>query len=675
VTPGLAERAEWLRAEIRRHDYLYHVLDSPEIADSTYDALFLELKELEETHRELITPDSPTQRVGGAPISAFANVAHDAPMLSLDSDAREEALRRFDERLRRLLAAEGRPEPTYVVEPKLDGASVELVYEGARYARGSTRGDGVRGEDVTDNLRTIRSLPLRLREDDRPAPARLAVRGEVIMPIREFDRLNERLMADGREPFANPRNAAAGTLRQLDPRLTAERPLDLFVYEILAGERGLATQWDTLSALRAWGLRVNDLARRAPDIDSVIAFHAELEARRDELDVEIDGIVVKLDDVIARGALGSTAHHPRWAFAYKFQPRREVTRILSILASVGRTGAVTPVAIMRPVELGGVTVSRATLHNREEVVRKDVREGDLVRVQRAGDVIPQVIERIPEPGRRRKPAWRMPEKCPWCGTPLVERGPVSLCPNGLECQAQLVGRIAHFAYRHALDIEGLGGETALLLVRSGLVRQLPDLFALTPEQLLELPGFADKSAHALVASLDHARDVDLDRFLYGLGIPEVGGTVARDLAAHFRDIDPIRNASADDLAAVPGIGPKMAAEIAGFFARPHNIEILDRLLAEVRIRAPERRGTALAGLKIVLTGTLQGLTRDEASELIEANGGRVVSSVSKATDFVVVGAEPGSKAARASELGIATLDEEGLRALLAERDAAAGSDE
>ncbi len=683
-----AKRAETLRTAIRHHDYLYYVKDAPEVSDEEYDRQYHELVALEESFPDLRTADSPTQRVAGQPLASLPTVEHLAPLLSLDSDREEPALVRFDERVRKGLGAEAAV--GYVLEPKLDGASIELVYENGLLLRASTRGDGRKGEGVTENVRTIAAVPLRLRESARPAPPLLAVRGEIIMRAGPFEQLNERLMAEGREPFANPRNAAAGALRQLDPQVTAARPLDLFAYDILypaypgepAGEGGIASQWEVLAALADWGLRVNNLVRRAATVEEIAAYHADLEARRDDLGYEIDGVVIKLDDLAARERLGWTSRHPRWAFAFKFPPRKEITRILSIVPSVGRTGVVTPVALMLPVEIGGVTVSRATLHNREEVARKDVREGDRVRVQRAGDVIPQVIERIvdADPAREAEreltPPWRMPAACPSCGTPLVERGPFTVCPNGFECPAQLVGRIVHLGSRAALDIEGLGEESAKLFVAEKLVRQLPDLFDLAAEQLVLLEGFAEKSAANLVENLAKAAHTTMPRFLYGLGIPEVGVTVARDLARHFGAFDALRAASAEALQEVAGVGPRMAEQVTAFFAEPRNGETIDRLLKKIEVEstvpAPAERAVKppLAGKKFVFTGTLAGLTREAAKELVESLGGRVVGSVSKATGYVVVGEEPGSKAADAARLGVATLDEAAFLALLREAGAA-----
>jgi DNA ligase (NAD+) len=668
----LKRRAEDLRVAIRHHDYLYHVLDAPEISDEEYDRLFRELRALEEAHPELCTTDSPTQRVGGSPLESFQTVDHVAPMLSLDSAQEEEKLRRFDERIRRGLGDETPVE--YVLEPKLDGASVELVYEDGVLARASTRGDGVRGEAITENVRTIGAVPLRLRSVDRPVPRLLALRGEVIMRIGAFEELNERLMRSEKMPFANPRNAAAGSLRQLDPGTTASRPLDIFVYDILGFEEGTdppETQSAGLRAIRGWGLAPSEMARRVSSVEEILEYHAELLEGRDDLDYEIDGIVIKLNDLAHRAELGSTSHHPRWAFAFKFPPRKEISRVLKIVPSVGRTGAVTPIAMLRPVELGGVTVSRASLHNREEVARKDIREGDRVRVQRAGDVIPQVLERLKEPGRRRGRRWRMPDACPSCGFALVERGPFTVCQNSFDCPAQLAGRIQHFASRGALDVEGLGEETARQLVSEGLVLHLPDLYALDVEQLTELEGFAEKSADNLVRAIRESSPVELRRFLHGLGIPEVGAAVSRDLARHFGTLAHLRSASAEALQEVEGVGPKMAEQITAFFGNLRNAALLDQLISgPVELIETEAASDAsgpaapFEGLKFVFTGGLERWTRGEAKELVESLGGRVTSSVSRGTDYVVAGSESGSKLDKAGELGVTVLDEEGFAALL-----------
>ncbi len=709
-------RIEELREEIRRHDRLYYVENDPEISDAEYDRLFDELVALEEAHPELRADDSPTRRVGAEPLDELPTVPHTAPMLSLNSGKEEEDLREFYDRVLRGLgldgggsdddaaagddaADDGTPgagetdadetpdggprsaaDVRYTVEPKLDGASIELVYEDGVLDRAVTRGDGRRGEGVTENARTVGAVPLRLRDGGRPVPPLLAVRGEIFMRIGDFEALNERLMEEGREPFANPRNATAGSLRQLDSRITAERPLDLYVYDVLApadvpGELGLATQREVLEALRGWGFPVNDSWEPAGSVEEIADYHARLAAGRDDLDYEIDGVVVKLDDLALREELGATSRHPRWAFAYKFEPRKEITRVMHIVPSVGRTGRVTPVAMLRPVDVGGVTVSRASLHNIEQVRKLGVREGDRVRVQRAGDVIPQVVE-VVEEGEEddRGEPFEMPNECPSCGTELVSRGPHTLCPNSFECPAQLAGRIEHFASRDALDIEGLGEEVAKLLVAEGRVVQLPDLFELGADDLVELEGFAEKSAANLVGAVERASETELVRFLHGLGIPEVGATVARDLARWFGSLEAIRSASEEELQSMDGIGPKMAEAVRGFFDEPRNAEILDELEEKVTLvdegeglRESEPVALPLDGLTFVFTGALEGFTRREAQELVEDAGGRATSSVSGETDYVVVGEDPGSKADDARERGVETLDEGAFVELLRDR--------
>ena len=661
-SPGGPERrARELRRTLRHHSYLYYVRNQPEISDERFDELFRELKALEERHPGLVTPDSPTQRVGAEPLDAFETIEHTAPMLSLDSSADMEPLERFDERMRKALGED----IAYVVEPKLDGASIELVYESGRLSRAVTRGDGVRGEGVTENVRTIHSVPLRLRAADRKVPALLALRAEVIMRVGDFEALNARLLESDHAPFANPRNAAAGSLRQLDPRITAARPLDIYVYDILAIDgRPPPTQRATLEALREWGFPVNERCRPAAGVEEILAFHGEIEEGRDDLEYEIDGIVIKLDDIAARDEVGETSHHPRWAFAFKFPPRKEVTRLLHIFPSVGRTGVVTPIAFMRPVELGGVTVSRANLHNREEVARKDIREGDRVRVQRAGDVIPQVLERIEEPGRERAEPWVMPAECPSCQTALEPRGPYTFCPNLFACPAQLAGRIQHLGSRHALDIEGLGEETANLLVREGVIGHVPELFELEAATLVELEGFAEKSANNLVEAIATARRTELARFIYGLGIPEVGTTVAREIASHFLSFEAFRSAEDETLQTVDGIGPRMAEEITTFLARQEVSAVVDDLRGFIEPVPPPRAGDALAGLRIVLTGGLESMSRSEAGKKLEALGAKVTSSVSKQTSYVVAGENPGRKLERAQTLGVEILDEAGLLELL-----------
>ena len=655
---------ERLSAEINRHDRLYYVENRPEISDSAYDVLFRRLQALEAAHPSLATPDSPTQRVGADPRDSLPNFEHAVPMLSLDSAQDLDAVRRFDERLRKALDD---VDIRYVVEPKLDGASVELVYVNGVLDRAVTRGNGRVGEGVTENVRTIPSVPLRLREEEIAAPAFLSVRGEALMYLSDFESLNQRRIEAEDQPYQNPRNATSGALRQLDSRITAQRPLTVLAYDVMAVEGAdFDTDSEGLAALKAWGFRTPERIEVMASVDEIAEYHRGFDADRDSLDYEIDGVVVKLDALAPRRRLGSTSHHPRWAIAFKFEPRKEITRIDRIFVSVGRTGVLTPVALLRPVEVGGVTVSRASLHNREELERKDVRKGDLVRVQRAGDVIPQVVERVDEDGREREPPFSMPPACPSCGTPPVEKGPFTVCPNHFACRAQLKGRITHFGSRGALDIEGLGGETAALLVDEGLAKELADLFDLTEQDLVPLEGFAELSARNLVSAIADRRRVELARFLVGLGIPEVGATVARDLALHFRGIAELRAGSPEDLEAVHGVGPKMSTAILGFLHEPRVSDALDRLLAKgFELAVPdapaEQAAEDWAGKRVVLTGALEGYSRSELKKILQGLGARVTGSVSSRTDLLVAGANPGSKLARARELGVEVLDEAELR--------------
>ncbi|HEY7165022.1 MAG TPA: NAD-dependent DNA ligase LigA [Candidatus Binatia bacterium] len=646
---------EKLRREIRRHDYLYYIKDKPEISDEAYDRLFDELKCLEDKFPELITPDSPTQRVGGKALEQFHIVEHTAPILSLDSTREQEHVQRFDERIRK--AVKGKIH--YLLEEKFDGASVELVYENGLFVRAVTRGDGRAGEEVTENIKTIRSVPLRLHGKSRP-PAFLAVRGEVMMKISAFENLNRKLLENGNEAFANPRNAAAGSLRQLDARITAERHLEVMVYEILAAKGvNFATDSEVLEAFEQWGLSIPKRVSRVSTVNEIIACHGRLAEERDRLPYEIDGVVIKIDDLAPREKLGATMHHPRWAIAYKFAPRAEQTRIEQIAIQVGRTGVLTPVALMRPVEVGGVTISRATLHNREELQRKDIRIADLIRIQRAGDVIPEVVERIAEPERKRQAPFKMPSTCPACHSRVVERGPFTVCPNRFGCPAQLKGRIKHFASKQALDIDGLGEETVSVLIDKGLVGDLADLFRLKKSDLLCLERFAERSADKLITAIQKSRRVELARFLYALGIPEVGAAVARDLARHFPNFRALREASREALETVPGIGPSMSQAIFDFFKDERNQRALEALLKigiEIIETQPTRK-QPLAGKTFVFTGSLERFSRSEAQKLVEQLGGRAGSSVSSRTDYVVVGSEPGKKFDQAKAEGMKTLSE------------------
>ena len=660
-----SQRADQLREALRRHDYLYYVQAAPEISDDAYDALFHELRALESDHPELIAADSPTQRVGGAPTQTLDAAEHAEAMLSLDSSPKEEDLRAFDRRIRRALDDGA---VSYSLEPKIDGLSVELVYVGGRLERAVTRGDGVRGEVITANVRTIAPVPLRLRGDERDVPPEIAVRGEIFMPLEAFDDVNEELINAGKNPFANPRNAAAGSVRQLDPKLSARRPLHIYCYDILRPSDDLASQAELLEALRQWGLPTNPMNGEADDVESVLAYFQRIVEERDALSYEVDGVVVKLQSMPARRALGSTSHHPRWAYALKFAPRVETSQVLRIIPSVGRTGVVTPIALLRPVSIGGVTVSRANLHNIEDLQRKDIREGDTVRVERAGDVIPQVVERVESGGDRGAP-FAMPDRCPSCGTALTKSGPYTVCPNSFDCPAQRVARLTHFASRGGLDIEGLGDRTARQLVEAGLVAHLPDLFDLTSGDFERLEGYAEVSAGKLAQAVRDAATPDLARFLYALGVPEVGAAVARELARHFGTIERVRGAGVETLVAVDGIGEVMARQIHDFFTEPRNARVLDALL-DGRVR-PGRsedasQSGALEGLTFVFTGTLRQLSRGQAQELVVRHGGKSTGSVSGHTSYLVAGEGGGSKLDKARREGVSVLDEEGFTALLAE---------
>jgi DNA ligase (NAD+) len=653
----IVRRVEHLRDDIRQHDYRYYVLDRPSISDAAYDALMRELQALEARHPGLVTQDSPTQRVGGQVREGFRAVAHRAPLLSLESTTDPRAVRQFDRRIKAHLG----PSVRYVLEPKFDGLSLEVVYERGRLASAATRGDGRRGEDVTANVRTIRAVPLRLRAGPVASPRLLAVRGEALMRRSDFAALNERLRRLGEAPFANPRNAAAGSVRQLDPRVTAQRALTVYFYDILAIEGGGAADAASTHAewMRAWGLPTSAHRRLGSSAADILAYRERLAMARDSLDVEIDGIVAKIDDVRARGQLGSTATHPRWAIGVKFEARSATTRLERVEAHVGRTGVLTPVAVLRPVRIGGVRVTRATLHNWNDLARKRIRVGDTVEVIRAGDVIPEVVARI-ESSRRAGPTPRPPATCPSCGARAAERGPFRLCPNTIGCPAQRVRAIAHFASRDAFDIDGLGPNTIRLLVGHGLVRTVADLFGLTASDLQQLPRVGAVAAARLTAAIDRARRVDLPRFLFALGIPDVGMGTATRLAERFRTLTAIRRASERRLAATPGVGPAAARHIVEFFERPASRAVIGALMGQGVTIVPNRepaRGP-LAGRSVVFTGALDTMTHAEAERRVEGCGGRATRTVTRATNLVVAGSAPGAKRDRARALGIPVISEQ-----------------
>lgn len=657
-------RAEELRSLLHHHTYCYYVLDRPEISDAEYDRLFNELKELEAAHPELITLDSPTQRVGGAVAEGFASVRHRVPMLSLDNAYTADEVREFEARLQRALPGESF---TYVCEPKVDGLGVALLYEKGRLIRGATRGDGRMGEDITQNLKTVRTIPLRLRGPLADLEV-LEVRGEVYMAHEAFERLNRTLEAEGEEPFANPRNAAAGSLRQKDSGITARRPLDISIYAVSdAVPDPFITHWDATQGLYEAGFKVNPRSRRCRDIQAVIDAAAELERDRATLGYDADGVVVKVDSLDQQRRLGATTHHPRWAVAYKFPAQQATTVVRKIEVGVGRTGALTPTALLDPVEIAGATISRATLHNADEIERLDVRQGDTVIVERAGDVIPHILGVMTEKRPQGSTPFAFPTACPVCGSAAFrpEGEVVSRCTNSA-CPARLKEGLLHYGSRRAMDIEHLGEAVVEQLVDRGLVGNFAGLYGLSVEQLAGLERLAEKSARNLHTAIQGSKGRGLARLLFALGIRYVGENVARILAAEFGGMDRLARAAEEELAAVHGIGPRIAKSVALFFQQPDNRHLI-ALLKQAGVKMKEESSAGpkpLLGQVFVLTGGLERMTRDEARAAIRRLGGRVTASVSKKTDYVIVGTDPGSKYEEAKRLGIPTLDEDGFQALL-----------
>jgi DNA ligase (NAD+) len=661
----VASRVEELRRLVEHHNYRYHVLDDPELPDSAFDTLFDELKALEEKHPELVVPDSPTQRVGGAPAAGFTKVAHLVPMGSLEKVTTADALEKWAGDVRKRLGTE---EPVaYVVEPKIDGSAISLLYENGVFVRGATRGDGQRGEDVTKNLRTVSAVPLRIRANG-DVPPLLEVRGEIYFPLSGFARFNDAQVAAGKKPAPNPRNAAAGSLRQLNPAVTAERPLSLFVYGVGAREGELpATQAGVLDWLREHGFRTNPLAGRVETIEEVAAACAAWEARRADLDYEIDGVVIKVDDVDQQRRLGALHERPRWARAFKWAPSTAITTLRKIHIRVGRTGALNPWAELEPVHVGGVTVSNATLHNEEDINRKDIREGDLVIVQRAGDVIPQVVGPAGEHASGTK-RFRMPKRCPLCGVDVVkpEGEVMHRCPNRA-CPSRGLETLIHWVSA-AMDIEGVGEQFVRRLWDEGLLRSMPDLYRLTAERLQELDGYAEISAARAIAAIEASKAQPFSRVLFGLNIPKIGWVLARNLARHLGSMDALVEASQEELELVEGIGPDRAELVAEWFAEADNVALVRELASlGLTMTAGEAERPAegpLTGRQYVITGTLEGMTREEAKEALEALGAKVSDSVSKKTAGVIVGETPGSKLAKAEKAGVPVLDEAALVELL-----------
>lgn len=679
----VATKIAALRTRLHHHAHRYYVLDDPEIPDAEYDRLFRELQALEEKHPELLAADSPTQRVGGKPLDTFAKVRHVVPMLSIrtETDIEASGAVNFDNRVRKELAlAEGEPPVEYVAELKFDGLAINLRYENGVLVQAATRGDGEIGEDVTQNIRTIGQIPLRLPAD---APPVLEVRGEVYMRRDDFEAMNEKQrekIANGQKnekTFVNPRNAAAGAVRQLDPAIAAQRPLSFFAYgwgEVTPPEQGgppFGKQIEMLMAIKSWGFPVAALTQLCSGAEELVAFHKSIGAQRDQLPYDIDGVVYKVNDIALQKKLGFVSREPRWAVAHKYPAQEQMTTVLDIDVQVGRTGKLTPVAKLAPVFVGGVTVTNATLHNEDEVHRKDVRVGDTVIVRRAGDVIPEVVSSLPEKRPADAKIFQMPLKCPVCGSDAVrEEGEANhRCTGGLFCGAQRKEAILHYAQRRAVDIEGLGDKLVEQLVDGNIIRTLPDLYRMGLSTLSELDRMAEKSAQNVLAGIENSKKTTLPRFLFGLGIRHVGEATARDLARHFGKLDGIMAAGTEQLLEVPDVGPIVAESIHTFFQQPHNVEVVEQLRAcgvtweegEPAAQVPK----PLSGKTFVLTGTFPTLKREEAKEMLEAAGAKVAGSVSKKTDYVVAGEEAGSKLDKARELGITVLDEAGMLALLA----------
>lgn len=659
-------RVQDLREQINHHNYLYYVLDSPEVSDAEYDRLFDELLKLEADHPQLVTPDSPTQRVGASPLEEFRTVRHTLPMLSLNKATSEAEFMDFHRRVCELSKGSGE-EVAYVVEPKFDGLAVELVYRDGVFISGSTRGDGLTGEDVSQNLRTVKTIPLRLMT--KPAPPLIEVRGEIIIDKEDFAGLNREREKAGEAPFANPRNAAAGSVRQLDPKVTSTRPLSLFVHGTgrVQGQ-DLTSQWEALQYLKGIGLKVSQYVDLCEDVGRVKAYYQRILALRNDLPYEIDGIVIKVNDYGLQTRLGELSRSPRWAVAWKFPPQQEHTRVRDIVVSVGRTGAITPVAILDPVRVGGVEVGRATLHNEDEVRKKDVRIGDSVVVQRAGDVIPEVVMVIESRRTGSERPFTMPDRCPVCGS-RVERpqGEAIHRCTGIACPAQIKENLVHFASKGAMDIDGLGNKLLEQMVDRGIIRDQADLYFLKKEDLMQMDRMGDKLAENILNAVDRSRNPSLASLIYALGIRNVGTHMAGVLAGHFKSVERLAAQGLEELMQVHEVGPIVAQSIYNFFHNPENLRVLERLQQGGVVfpaKKGEERKASLKGKTFVLTGGLDSFTREEARKAVERLGGRVTSSVSKKTDFVVVGKDPGSKADDAIRLGIKTLSEEEFRRLL-----------
>ena len=667
MDPSIPKRINELRQGLHRHNYRYYVLDDPEISDAEYDRMMQELIELEARHPELLSPDSPSLRVGAPPVEKFETIEHSLPMLSLENGFNDDDIMEFDRRIKKILNVEG--EIIYTAEPKLDGVAVELVYENSRLVAAATRGDGFSGELITPNVRTIQAVPLMLHNTkENKAPLLLEVRGEVYIAKDAFKRLNEERLEENLPPFANPRNAAAGSLRQLDSKVTAKRPLEIFVYGVgQVTDLTLASHWDVLLALRDLGFKINPLIRPKITIREVIECYKDLSEKRHFLPYDIDGMVVKVDRSDYQQRLGATSRSPRWAIAYKFKAIQETTRVVNIDVQVGRTGTLTPVAHLDPIKIGGVTVSRATLHNEDEIKRKDIRIGDTVLVQRAGDVIPEVVKVITSKRKGEEKTFNMPRSCPVCKSSVVrsENESAIRCVN-TSCPAQVKERIKHFASKGAFDIDGLGDKLIDQLVEKKLLHSYADIFRLNEDVLKDLERMGSKSAANIVQAVERSKAIPLNRFIYALGIRHVGEHVAGILAKTFKSFENLKTAKPEKLETVHEIGPAVAQSIADFFGQHENQEIVEDMMdGGIRIlEVPDRKQNMLSGKTFVLTGALETMTRDEAKKRIDALGGTVSGAVSRNTDYLVVGASPGSKLKKAEELGVEIIDENKLKGLM-----------
>jgi DNA ligase (NAD+) len=671
-TDSRRQRLEELRQLIHYHNHRYHVLDAPVISDAEYDRLLNELKQIEAEHPKWITPDSPTQRAGATPLDKFEKVSHPAPILSLANAFGAEDTRAWFERIRKV---DPRVDSAkFVVEPKIDGLSVVLHYRNGIFVQGASRGNGEVGEDITVNLRTVKSIPLRIPvEADGPQPPDyLVVRGEAFIPNKEFEELNRRLEEAGEKTYLNPRNTAAGSLRQLDPGLTAQRPITLLVYQIVAAEGGQVptSQWELLAYLKELGFPVTDVAERFDDLESAIAYTATWETRRGELPYEADGMVIKIDDLQLVTDLGTVGKDPRGAIAFKFPALEVTTKLEDVRVNVGRTGVLTPYAVLEPVEIGGVIVERATLHNFDFIAEKDIRPGDRVLVKRAGEVIPYVIGPVTEARSGTEKPYRPPTTCPACDQPVEHfEGEVAWYCVNAACPEQLVRNVEHFVSRGAMDIVGLGIKIVEQLIEAGLVKDVADLYALEKDQLLELEGFAEKKADNLLSAIRTSKSQSLSRVITALGIRGVGEVMAHDLTRYYSNLEVLSRATVDELQQIEGVGPNIAKAIVDWFARPANHRLLSKLQAagvwpQVEYRSAEMDSDSLSGMTFVVTGTLPGFSRDEVKEFIEAHGGKVTSSISKSTSYLVLGENPGSKFDKARELGVEIIDEAGLRKLV-----------